>query len=344
MIGMILCGGFGKRLKPITEQIPKGLIELRQNYTILDKQLLRFKNSGIEKVILLIGHMGQKIKERYGKVWGGLEIRYVGSEPKGTLTDFQEALKNVNEDVVLSNGDNVWDMNLKKFIQISIKSKFPATIYLTKMVSPYGIVEINDERVKTFREKPILDHYINAGVYFLKPEIFGYFMKFRSGDIERQVFPELATNGLVGYYIEDSFWAGVDTEKDLDVVLKEFKNRIDKPWGYEKIIVSTEKYLTKELYIMEGYHTSMHYHNKKDETLYIMEGSGYVEFDDGTRQSFSKNDKIRIKPKTIHSIVAIENTIIHEYSTPYPDDTIRVNDPYVRSNQNETKSKSSIKD
>ena len=64
-IGMILCGGFGKRLRPLTETIPKPLIEIKDNYTILDKQLFDFKNAGVDKVLLLTGFLSEKIRERY---------------------------------------------------------------------------------------------------------------------------------------------------------------------------------------------------------------------------------------------------------------------------------------
>ncbi|HML04296.1 MAG TPA: sugar phosphate nucleotidyltransferase, partial [Methanobacterium sp.] len=73
--GMILCGGFGKRLRPITETIPKPLVEIKDNYsileghdtyTILDKQLFDFKNAGVERVLLLTGFLSEKIQERYG--------------------------------------------------------------------------------------------------------------------------------------------------------------------------------------------------------------------------------------------------------------------------------------
>ena len=58
------------------------------------------------------------------------------------------------------------------------------------------------------------------------------------------------------------------------------ENKTDKPWGYEKILILTEMYSTKELYIKEGFRTSLHYHIEKDETMYILSGSGYIEFED----------------------------------------------------------------
>lgn len=73
-IGMILCGGFGKRLRPVTETVPKPLVELKEDYTILDKQLFDFKSAGISKVILLTGFLGEKIEERYGNNYMGVEI------------------------------------------------------------------------------------------------------------------------------------------------------------------------------------------------------------------------------------------------------------------------------
>lgn len=134
----------------------------------------------------------------------------------------------------------------------------------------------------------------------------------------------------MGYYKENGiFWIAVDTYKELEAVKKEYKNKTDKPWGYEKVLILTEKYLTKELYIKEGFRTSFHYHNKKDETMYILSGSGYIEFED-RKEYFSKNDTIRIQPGIAHSIVATENTLLHEVSTPYLDDTVSIKEYYVR--------------
>ncbi|MGL4670399.1 MAG: sugar phosphate nucleotidyltransferase [Methanobacteriaceae archaeon] len=334
-VGMILCGGFGKRLRPVTEKIPKPLVEIKDDYTILDKQIFDFKNAGVEEVYLLAGFLHEKIKDRYADLYKGVNIHYViEDEPLGTLNAIRIGMNALNnspnkgKSCVIRNGDVVADLNLEKMIQIGENSDYPVSMFITKMQSPYGIVEVSGDRLSSFKEKPLLDYYINAGIYFVKDTIdFG---DFETGDIEKTVFPVLAKNNQLGYYKEDGlFWMAIDTNKELEMIRKEYENRTDKPWGYEKVLIYTEKYLTKELFIKEGYQTSFHYHDKKDETMYIISGAGYIEFED-KKEYFGKNDSIRIEPHEHHSIVATENTVLHEVSTPHLDDTIRVNDFYTR--------------
>ena len=330
-VGMILCGGFGKRLRPVTEKIPKPLIEIKEDYTILDKQLFDFKNAGINEVYLLAGFLHEKIEDRYGEEYKGIKIHYViEDEPLGTLNAIRLGMESVgeNKQIVIRNGDIVADLNIKKLIEHGENSDYFVTMFVTQMRSPYGIVDLKDDKIASFKEKPLLNAYINGGLYFTKGLLdFG---EFKTGDIEKTLFPVLAKNNQLGYYKEDGlFWMAIDTSKELESVQKEYENKIDKPWGYEKVLIFTEKYLTKELYIKEGFRTSFHYHNEKDETMYIMSGSGYIEFED-RKEYFGPNDSIRIKPGIIHSIVATENTTLHEVSTPYLDDTVRVKDYYTR--------------
>lgn len=331
MIGAILCGGHGKRLRPLTDDTPKTLIEIKEGYTILDKQLIDLRNAGIDKVILLTGHLSYKIEERYGQKWKGIDILYSKEEkPLGTLHAINLGLKDVDEDVIVRNGDVVADVNIKKMINKFNNSNYMVGMLVAKMRSPYGIVELGDDRIKKFREKPILDYYFNAGIYCFKKGITKTFEDFETGDIEKSVFPMLAESNQIGFFKnEELFWISVDTTKDLDEVHKEYANKTDKPWGYEKILINTEKYLTKELFIFEGRKTSFHYHEHKDETMYIMKGTGYIEFKDH-KEHFVRNDAIRIEPNVPHTIVATEDTVLHEVSTPYLDDTIRIKDFYER--------------
>jgi len=330
MIGIILCGGQGKRLRPVTSNIPKSLVELKEGYTILDKQMLDFASAGIDEVVLLTGHLSKKIEERYGAEYKGMKIKYlVEDEPLGTLNAIRRGLETIgDEDAVVRNGDVVTDLNLKKMVSEFNASKFLATMFVTRLKSPYGIVVLDKKQIKSFKEKPILDHYINGGVYCLDNACLAFFEDFETGAIEDTVFPALAREGKLGYFKEDGLlWTSIDTSKDLEEIRKEYANRTDKPWGYEKVLSLTSEELRKELFIKEGYQTSYHYHEKRDETMHIVSGSGYIEFDDG-KKKFKKGDALRIEPNTPHTIVAEENTIIHEVSTPYPEDVVRIKDYY----------------
>ena len=331
-VGMILCGGLWKRLRPVTETVPKPLIEIKDDYTILDKQLFDFKNAGVDEVYLLTGFLHEKIKERYGDEYNGVKIHYViEDEPLGTLNAIRLGMEAINGDkqCIIRNGDIVSDVNIKAMIEYGVKSSLPVIMFVTQMQSPYGIVEMNGDRLVSFKEKPILeDYYINGGIYFTKSKIdFG---EFKTGDIEKIYFPTIAKENNLGYFKENGiYWIAVDTYKELEAVKKEYENKTDKPWGYEKILILTEMYSTKELYIKEGFRTSLHYHIEKDETMYILSGSGYIEFED-KKEYFSKNDSIRIQPGVVHSIVATENTLLHEVSTPYLEDRVCIEDYYVR--------------
>jgi NDP-sugar pyrophosphorylase family protein len=94
-------------------------------------------------------------------------------------------------------------------------------ISLVPLKSPYGVVELSDNGlVKGFLEKPQLDYWINAGVYYFKPEIFHYLPE--KGDLEKTTFPELAKkNTLKAVKFRDVFWRAIDTQKDVEEVEKE---------------------------------------------------------------------------------------------------------------------------
>ncbi len=328
MIGMILCGGYGKRLKPYTQDIPKPLIEIKDDYTILDRQLYDMANSGIERVILLTGYLSEKIEQRYGSAYGGMEVQYsVEDRPLGTLNAIKQgiAVLKERETVLLRNGDVVSDINLKKMIKKHESSDFQAMMFVTKMRSPYGIVELGEDHIRSFKEKPLLEYYINGGIYILDTNI--PFSDFEKGEIEKTVFPVLADTNQLGYYKEDTFWMSIDTTKDLEEIKKEYANRTDKPWGYEKVLISTENFLTKEMYIKEGYTTSYHYHKDKEESIYMLEGSCYVQFEN-TKEFFGRNDTMNIPRHVAHKIVATENSLMHSISTPFTDDIVRIEDYY----------------
>lgn len=328
MIGAILCGGYGKRLKPLTDNVPKALLEVKKDYTILDKQVMQFKYAGVEEVVFLCGHLSEKIEERFGSEWNGVKIHYlVEDSPRGTLYAINNLLYNFDADnYVIRNGDVVCDANIR---EMADNHKNKMLMYIAPLISPYGIMELSENKIVGFREKPRLDYFINAGIYIISRSIKDSFLRYKEGDVEKLVFPQIAAEGLMDSYKEDVFWQSVDSIKDLEAVNKEYANKEDKPWGYEKVIAYTDKYLTKELYLMKNEGTSHHKHAHKDETMHIISGEVEVKFDD-REVILRKGETIRIEPETPHTILAVENTVLYEYSTPYLDDTIRIRDRYGR--------------
>ena len=271
--GVILAGGYGKRLRPLTDSIPKPLIEIKENYTILDKQILSLKYAGVREVHLLVGYLWEKINERYGEEWNGMKIRYwIEDEPQGTLYALKNIFSKLEEDSIVSNGDIVADFNLRSLIASAQENKDALImIAVTRMLSPYGIVDFKDGRILSFREKPLLDYYINAGFYYIKKEAYPYFQeKYEDRAVEKTVFPRLAELGRAYVYKEENiFWQSVDSLKDLERVREEFKNREDRPWGYEKMLPEGKLW-----YLMKSFDVKL-----ENAKLKIESGRGIAEFE-----------------------------------------------------------------
>ena len=306
VVGVILAGGYGKRLKPLTEMIPKPLLEIKENYTILDRQLLSLKYAGISDVYLLVGYRWEKIRDRYGDSWNDMKIHYmIEDKPQGTLYALKNCFSNLNEDSVVMNGDVVSDFNIREMIKRAKEKKDALLlIAVTKMLSPYGIIEFKDDLILSFREKPVLEHYINAGLYYVKKSAYPYFqMQYEERAVERTVFPKIAEMRKAFVYREDGiFWQSVDSIKDLEKVRNEYKNRYDMPWGYrkDKVIIGGKESL--EIYVKKGY-TISKLCVDRDSWIVIAEGRGRLLED----ILLEKGKRLPMKKGECKKITALEN-------------------------------------
>ncbi|MEM2282165.1 MAG: NDP-sugar synthase [Candidatus Hadarchaeales archaeon] len=225
---MILCGGRGRRLGLA---FPKVLLELKPNLTILDHQLAQYRKAGLEKAVLLTGFGHEKIEKRYGKKFEDMRIEYVKEEePAGTLNALRLGMEHVREDAMVSNGDVVAEINLRRMWEEFTTSGALASILITRMRSPYGVIKVRGKRVVEFTEKPLLDVLINGGYYCFSKNILPLLEKFKKGDLEKTLLPELAKRGELVWYREreGAFWASVDTLKDLEEVRKAFPQLSEK--------------------------------------------------------------------------------------------------------------------
>lgn len=224
---IILAGGKGERLRPLTDKVPKPMIDILGR-PLVEYQILWLKNQGITHIIFSCGYKSEVIKEYFkdGSKFG-LKIDYaVEEQPLGRGGAFKNALKFLPDDVELvygSNGDEVIVEPLEPFIKFHQANNAQATILLQRLVSPFGIVELEDDgRVTAFREKPELPHWINAGVYILNRSCIEMFPD--GGDHETEVFPNLTKEGKLFGYKPTGFRGTVNTIKEMNELIKELPN------------------------------------------------------------------------------------------------------------------------
>jgi mannose-1-phosphate guanylyltransferase len=229
---LILAGGQGLRLRPLTDDKPKPLVAVNGK-PIAEWQLdWLIKSAEMEKVTFLCGYKWTRLKEHFGSSYKGVRIEYsVEDTPLGTGGAFRKAIVNAkmgDGDVVMMNGDIVTDLPLGEMVaeRSSAEDRPTITILLVPYKSRFGIVHIDKGNfVKRFEEKPVLpDIWINGGVYIANAKRILADLP-EKGDIERETFPKLIVPGEIKAYLYKGFWSLIDSIKDIQEVEKEIKTR-----------------------------------------------------------------------------------------------------------------------
>ena len=228
MKAAILAGGFGKRLRPLTSEKPKPLVEVAGK-PILEWQIEWLKAYGIREFVLLVGYLKEKVINHIGSgARLGVKVSYVvEEEPLGTGGAIKNAehILSGEQVFIVVNGDVITNLDPRRLIEPVVKGEVAASIAAVPLRSPYGILKIReDNRIESFIEKPLLrDYWINAGVYAMSPQVFSYLPE--SGDIEKTGFPELAKKGLLkAVKYENVVWRSIDTHKDIEEASKELES------------------------------------------------------------------------------------------------------------------------
>ncbi|RMF55384.1 hypothetical protein D6745_02245 [Candidatus Woesearchaeota archaeon] len=203
---VILAGGQGTRLRPITYEIPKALIPI-QGKTMTEHLFDLFKKYGVRDIYLSVGYLKDKIIQAYGDGSRfGISIRYIKEEEAlGTAGPLKLVKDELSSTFFVSNGDELKNINLEEMWEFHKKNKALATIALTTVEDPsaYGVARLNGSKIMEFVEKPkkseAPSNLINAGLYLFEPEVIGM-VKDGFCMLEKDVFPKLARKGqLFGY-------------------------------------------------------------------------------------------------------------------------------------------------
>ena len=212
MKAVILAGGRGKRLRPVTDYIPKPLIPLN-NTPVLEWQIKYLKKFGVNEIIICTGYKTEMI-ENYLKIKKDIGVKVVISKektPLGTGGAIKQAASQIKDkSFFVINGDTITNIDLKKL------SMVPNSIAAIELRTKFGIMETEKSKVTKFREKKeISDLWMNAGIYHLDKKIVKDLP--RIGDIEKTVFPDYAKKGeLNTVKFKNVKWYSIDSFKEME--------------------------------------------------------------------------------------------------------------------------------
>ena len=240
---VILVGGQGTRLRPLTERTRKDMLPL------VDRPLLAYtfehlSRHGVERGIVSCGYLPTQIQERFGATHGSLRLEYcVEDEPLGTGGAIAYAARGLASTFLALNGDSLREADVGELVRFHRSTGARATILLTPVADPsrYGLVRLDgDGRVTSFLEKPrpeeIDTDLINAGLYVLEPDVLDLVPAGQAISIEREVFPRLAAEGSVYGLALPGYWLDVGTPETYlqahrDVLERTFRTEVGEALG-----------------------------------------------------------------------------------------------------------------
>lgn len=221
MQAIILAGGLGSRLRPITDYVPKPLIPIN-NIPLIEWQIKQLKKFKINNFIICTGYKTDQI-ENYLEQKKNFDskIQYsIEESPLGTGGAIKKAAKMINEkSFLVINGDVITNIDVRKLYS------HQNSIALVELRTKFGTVDLDGSKITQFREKkPIQDVWMNAGIYHLDKKIVSSLPT--KGAIEETTFRRFADKGsLNGVRFKNAFWHSIDSHKDLDECSKALKGK-----------------------------------------------------------------------------------------------------------------------
>ena len=221
MQALILAGGKGTRLRPLTVHTPKPIVPIC-NRSFLLYQIDTLRDAGITDITLSLSYQPHKIEQLIGDGSAhGVRIKYtVEPQPMGTAGAYKYAEDLIREPTVVFNGDILTDLDLERVIREHNERRAAATLVLAPVENPsaYGLVETEtDGRVRRFLEKPKPDEIsvntINAGTYVLEPRVLDLIPAGENYSFEYQLFPDLLRRGepFYAHIPDNAYWIDIGT-------------------------------------------------------------------------------------------------------------------------------------
>jgi mannose-1-phosphate guanylyltransferase len=239
-VGILLVGGFGTRLKPLTDEYPKPMLPVA-GLPVTEHQILAAKKAGIHTLVLATSYLAEIFTPYFGDggKWGMKILYAVEKEPLGTGGAIRNAAELLGRDepIVIFNGDVLSRHSIADQIAFHTAKKADVTLHLIEVedARAFGCVPTDNEgRVTAFLEKmdnPVTNS-INAGCYVFSPEVVDQIPLGKVVSVERETFPALVESGRPVFgYLEDSYWLDVGTPAALfkgsrDLIVGDYQAKV----------------------------------------------------------------------------------------------------------------------
>lgn len=233
MKAVVLVGGYGTRLRPLTAGVPKQMLPVIDR-PMIEHVVTHLAANGVTQVVLSMGFRPEAFLAAYPDgICAGLPIRYaIEPEPLGTAgaVRFTVGQNNLDQTFLVLNGDVLTDLDVTAMLERHRSIGASATIALTQVADPsrFGVVKFDDDRrVNSFVEKPPAAEdrsgWINAGIYVLEPEVIERISGGHNVSIEREVFPTMAKDGVLWAEPFEGYWLDTGTpetylQANLDLI------------------------------------------------------------------------------------------------------------------------------
>jgi NDP-sugar pyrophosphorylase family protein len=219
MKAVILAGGRGKRLRPLTDVLPKPLLPIAGK-PVLERILSKFKEQGIEEVFLTVNYMKDYFKMLFGdgnKL--GLKINYLEeSKPLGTAGPIRVLNTSLDDDFFVMNGDLVTDFDITKGMKFHKENNADLTIITRSLIVPieYGVISGEDKIVTGWVEKPKISLEMSTGMYFLNPRVIQHIPSEKEYNMNELVKKIIDLPGKVIKYVHEGEWIDIGKMEDYE--------------------------------------------------------------------------------------------------------------------------------
>jgi len=221
---VIMAGGQGQRLRPLTEDTPKPLLKIADQ-PILDHILAGLKDYGIGDVVISLNYLGDHIRRHVGNGDGHqLNVSYVTEKQRlGTAGALSILDPRPIKPFLVMNGDLLTNMNFTSLFRYQKKNRYDLVMCVRKQQTaiPYGVVDLREDKVVGLREKPVYEHFINAGIYLVEPHCLDWISPACYCDMTDLIQTILRKGGTVGAFPIIEYWRDIGSPEDFQKANRE---------------------------------------------------------------------------------------------------------------------------